>query len=138
MQAYQGWRQALIPLSQVHPSVSLAPARWARHLDAFGSSLPRILRIRREIADRFMSRVRNPDLSQFAGSMQLDQVDRIPTGGSFIQGPSPMRAGAGQIVAAKTQKVERDQRATAFAPGCHFWRLSVPNASTREGPVGVI
>jgi hypothetical protein len=34
-----------------------------------------------EIADRFMSRIRNPDRGQFAGSMQLGQVDRIPTVG---------------------------------------------------------
>ena len=31
-----------------------------------------------EIADRLMSRIRNPDRRQFAGPMQLGEVDRIP------------------------------------------------------------
>ena len=34
-----------------------------------------------EIADRLMSRIRNPDWGQFAGPMQLNQVDRVPTVG---------------------------------------------------------
>ena len=32
-----------------------------------------------EIADRLMSRIRNPDRRQFAGPMQLGQADRVPT-----------------------------------------------------------
>ena len=31
-----------------------------------------------EIADRLMSRIRNPDSGQFTGAMQLGEVDRIP------------------------------------------------------------
>src|ERR1700693_5296120 len=31
-----------------------------------------------EIADRLMSRIWNPDRGQFAGPMQLGQVDRVP------------------------------------------------------------
>jgi len=32
-----------------------------------------------KIADRLMSRIRNPDRGQFAGPMQLGQVDRVAT-----------------------------------------------------------
>jgi hypothetical protein len=31
-----------------------------------------------EIADRLMSRIRNPDRGQFTGAMQLGEIDRIP------------------------------------------------------------
>jgi hypothetical protein len=34
-----------------------------------------------EIADRLMSRIRNPDRRQFAGPMQLGQADRVPAVG---------------------------------------------------------
>ena len=35
----------------------------------------------REIADRLMSRIRNPDSGQFTGTMQLGRVNRVPAVG---------------------------------------------------------